>query len=84
VSKRDQNERDYPEWEELPDGGRRYWKVVKGKIKNTAHYIKVVDSDEAIVLFVQEIYDNEGRLIARHQKYPEDTGHQEIVNDGDD
>ena len=80
--KRERNERDYPNWESLPNGGRRYWKDVAGKVKNFARYVKIVDADEITIQFVQEIYDDTGQLIARHQKYPVDTGHQEVKPDG--
>jgi hypothetical protein len=82
VNKRERNERDYPYWEELPNGGRRYWKNVPGKVKNRARYVKIVDANEVTVSFVQEVYDDEGNLIARHQKYPDDTGHEEIEEGG--
>ena len=78
MSRRQQNERDYPFWEDLPDGGRRYWKEVPGKIKNRARYIKIVDADENTLSYVQEIYDDDGQLIEQHQKYPVDTGHQSL------
>ncbi len=83
MSTRERNERDYPNWEKLPDGGRRYWKDVPGRIRNRARYVKIVDANEVTVSFVQEIYDDSSELIARHQKYPVDTGHQEIKSDGD-
>ncbi len=78
MNKREQNERDYPNWEDLDYGGRRYWKDIPGKVKNRARYVKIVDAHENTIRFVQEIYDDTNRLIARHQKYPIDTGHEEI------
>ncbi|MFC1959735.1 hypothetical protein ACFLYO_03390 [Chloroflexota bacterium] len=45
-------------------------------IAGLARYIKVVDTNEMTILFVQEIYNGEGKLVAIHQKYPVDTGHQ--------
>lgn len=78
MDKRERNERDYPDWEDLPNGGRRYWKDIAGRVKNWARYVKIVDSEENTVSFVQEIYNDDGQLIGHHQKYPVDTGHQEI------
>ncbi len=36
----------------------------------------MVDAGEVTQSLLQEIYDKDGKLIARHQKYPVDTGHQ--------
>ncbi len=44
--------------------------------------IKVVDKDEQTIQLLQEIYNDSGKLIERHQKFPEDTGHQ-ILSDED-
>jgi len=33
--------------------------------------------EETIRLW-QEIYDDNGKLVERHQKYPADTGHQKL------
>jgi hypothetical protein len=38
--------------------------------------IKVVDADETTLELLQEIYDDNGTLIERHQKYPVDSGHE--------
>jgi hypothetical protein len=73
MANHEENERDYPHWEELPGGGWRYWKDVPGKIKNLLRYVKIVDANKVISSFVQEIYNDEGKSIARHQKYPVDT-----------
>jgi hypothetical protein len=78
MATREQNEQDYPYWEELPDGGRRYWVDKPGRTKGFARYVKIVDASEITQSFVQEVYDREGNLIERHQKYPLDTGHQTI------
>jgi hypothetical protein len=78
LATREQNERRYPTWGDLPDGGRRYYRIVKGAVQGYARYVKVVDTDEMTLSIVQEIYDNDDRLMAVHQKYPEDTGHQEV------
>jgi hypothetical protein len=31
MATRQQNEREYPNWDDLPNGGRRYWKDRKGR-----------------------------------------------------
>jgi hypothetical protein len=76
VATRSQNEHDFPNWQTLPDGGRRYWVDKPGRTWGFARYVKIVDSDEVTQSIVQEIYDDDGKLIERHQKYPVDTGHQ--------
>ena len=43
-----------------------------------ARYIKEVDATEHTVRFAQEIYDDAGRLIAVHEKFPGDLGHQQM------
>jgi hypothetical protein len=78
VATRQQNERRFPNWDELPDGGRRYYEIKLGKVAGYARYVKLVDVNEVTISIVQEIYDDAGRLIAIHQKYPIDTGHQDI------
>jgi hypothetical protein len=78
VATRSQNEHDFPNWEDLPNGGRRYWVDKAGRVQGFARYIKIVDADELTQAIVQEIYDENGPLTARHQKYPVDTGHQTI------
>lgn len=76
MSTRRQNEKDFGNWDELPDGGRRYWAERQGKVSGRQRMIKVVDADEKTLLVVQEIYDDQGELMERHQKYPVDTGHE--------
>ena len=78
MASRSQNEKEYRNWEALADGGRRYWRERKGKINGVQRFIKIVDAEETTLLVVQEIYDDDGHLIGRHQKYPVDTGHQVI------
>ena len=75
MANREQNERRFPQWENLPGGGRRYYRTIKGKIAGYARYVKVVDADEVTISFAQEIYDDDDRLIGTHQKYPVDAGH---------
>ncbi len=43
--------------------------------------IKIVDAAENTLSVIQEIVNDEGELIERHQKYPQDTGHQVIAKD---
>ena len=84
MANREQNERRFPRWDDLPDGGRRYCRVVRGRLQGYACYVKIVDAAEVTLRLVQEIYDDDGRLIGLHQKYPEDTGHQVIDVRGDE
>ena len=77
--KRAQNERKFAGWDEMPEGGRRYWFEVKGRSGWRARYVKEVDSDEGTVRFYQEVYDTDGRLREVHHKYPVDLGHQRLT-----
>ncbi len=83
MTSRLQNEKEYKNWEALSDGGRRYFRDRKGNIDGWQRFIKIVDADENTLSVVQEIYNDSGELIGRHQKYPVDTGHQ-IVGKGED
>ena len=76
--KRRSNERKFLSWEDLPDGGRRYWYDVPGRSGWMARYIKVVSSSEATVHFYQEIYKDQGKLVEVHEKYPDDKGHRPV------
>ena len=78
MANREQNERRFPQWDELPNGGRRYYRVIKGQTRGYARYVKEVDADEITVRLVQEIYDDSHKLIGQHQKYPQDTGHVDL------
>jgi len=49
MASREQNERKFKHWEELPDGGRRYVREFAGRAGGRARYIKDVDSNERIV-----------------------------------
>ncbi len=74
--KRRQNEKKFESWETLPDGGRRYFYKVDGKIYGwSARYVKEVNSSEETIRFYQEIYDFNGKLTEIHEKYPDDKGH---------
>ncbi|MCK5661314.1 MAG: hypothetical protein KAH86_08135 [Methanosarcinales archaeon] len=76
--KRRENEKKFGAHEELPDGARRYSYKVKGRLGWTARYVKEVDSTEQTVRFYQEIYDDTGKLIEIHEKYPVDKGHRKV------
>ena len=76
MTTRIQNERRFGHWEELPNGGRRYWLNVVGRQGLRARYLKAVDAKEKTTRFWQEIYDDHGKLVEVHQKYPVDKGHQ--------
>jgi hypothetical protein len=76
MATRQQNERTFPQWEELPGGDRRYLRQIPGRSGGFARYCKEVDAAENTVRFWQEIYDRNGKLLARHEKFPFDSGHQ--------
>ncbi len=78
IKKRNQNERKFGKWEELPEGGRRYWYEVSASSGYKARYIKEVDSEERTVRFYQEIYNEKGNLVELHLKFPVDVGHQRL------
>jgi hypothetical protein len=80
VGTREQNERKFSSWDILPTGGRRYWFDVLGKQGWKARYVKEVDADEVTVRFYQEIYDDTGKLVEIHYKYPVDQGHQKVTS----
>lgn len=75
---RGQNERKFPNWIDLPDGGRRYWLDVAGRRGWRARYVKEVDADEQTVSFYQEIYDDRDKLVEVHEKFPIDRGHRKL------
>jgi hypothetical protein len=77
-SKRRENERKFSTWEELPEGGRRYFYEVQGRDGWKARYVKEVDAAETTVRFYQEIYDERGNLVEVHEKYPVDRGHRKL------
>ena len=78
MSTREQNERKFAGWEALPTGGRRYWLEVLGRLGWRARYVKEVDPNEVTMRFYQEIYDERGKLVEVHQKFPVDQGHQKV------
>jgi hypothetical protein len=76
--KQRQNERKFGAWNELSDGGRRYFYEVQGRHDWSARYIKEVDASERTIKFYQEIYDDKGRLVEIHEKYPVNKGHTRV------
>lgn len=76
--KRRSNELKFGSWEELPEGGRRYFLEVQGRGGWKARYVKEVDGEEKTIRFYQEIYNEEGKLVEVHEKYPFDTGHKRV------
>ncbi len=76
MSARLQNEKKFGQWDELPEGGRRYWMDIQGRQGWRARYLKVVDAGETTLRFWQEIYDERGTLVEIHEKYPVDEGHR--------
>jgi hypothetical protein len=47
--------------------GRQGWR---------ARYLKEVDARERTLRFWQEVYDEHGKLVEIHEKYPVDQGHR--------
>lgn len=78
MSTQAQNEKKFGYWEELSGGGRRYRLDVRGRLGWLACYFKEVDANEMTVRFWQEIYDDAGRLMETHEKFPVDKGHKEV------
>lgn len=83
MATRKQNEQEFKLWEELADGGRRYWRDRPGRVHGFQRFVKVVDADENTLLIVQEIYNQANELVEQHQKFPEDTGHKVFEQDED-
>jgi hypothetical protein len=78
MSTRAQNEKKFQAWDKLPDGGRRYWLDVTGRLGWRARYLKEVDANENTLKFWQEVYDENGKLIEVHEKFPVDKGHNKV------
>ena len=81
TNKRTENEKKFRSWNELLDGGRRYFYEVRGKHGWRAQYVKV-DRSEQTIKFYQKIYDLKGNLVEIHEKFPEDNGHRK-AREGD-
>jgi hypothetical protein len=78
MSTRAQNEKKFGQWEELAGGGRCYRLEVAGRLGWLARYLKEVDRNETTLRFWQEIYDDAGKLVETHEKFPVDKGHQKV------
>jgi hypothetical protein len=78
MASRAQNEQKFKQWEELAGGGRRYLRDYVGRAGGRARYIKEVDAAERTIRFAQEIYDQAGRLVVVHEKFPVDLGHKQM------
>ena len=78
MSTRRQNEKQFGSWKELPGGKRIYVRKIAGRSGGAACYCKEVDAAENTIRFWQEVYDRNGKLVARHEKFPLDTGHQAV------
>ena len=68
MTTRGQNEKKFGQWEDLPNGGRRYWLDVIGRQGWKARYLKEVDKEEITVHFWQEIYHEQNHLVEMHEK----------------
>lgn len=78
INKRQENEKKFPNWEELSDSSRIYWFEIEGRIGWKARYIKTVNYEEVTLSFRQEIYNETGILVEVHEKYPVDKGHIKV------
>jgi len=54
------------------------WLDVAGRSGWRARYVKDVDVNEKTVRFLPEIYEDQGRLVEVHEKYPVDKGHRKL------
>jgi hypothetical protein len=77
------NERDWPNWKDLPNGRRRYWLRRQGTVFGYQVLFKEVIFNpetqlEETARMWQEIYDDADCLIETHEKYPTDTGHRKL------
>ena len=80
LHKRKNNEKRFENWKELSNGHRIYYYEIQGRQGWKARYVKEVDKNEKTVRFYQEIYNNDNKLIERHEKYPVDKGHHRMEN----
>lgn len=78
MATRAQNERKFDDWKGLEEGGRLYWLDIASRTGWLARYCKRVDASENTVRFWQEIYDESGRLVEIHEKFPVDKGHRRV------
>ena len=78
MSTREQNERKFQQWEDLPRGERRYWLDVASRSRWKVRYIKEVDANEVTIRFYQEVYNKIGESVEVHHKYSVDLGHRKV------
>ena len=78
MGSRSQNEKQFGQWDTRPNDGRCYRLEVAGHSGWFARYCKEVDSAENTLRFWQEIYDDKGKLVEIHEKFPVDKGHQKV------
>lgn len=81
MATRVQNEKRFRNWEDFPDGTRKYWTDRRGYSYGFQRMVKWVDDDENTLQVVQEIYNDNGVMIERHQKFPVDTGHEKLIDE---
>lgn len=62
----------------MPGGGRLCRRDVTGRLGWLARYCKEVDEAEVTLRFWQEMYDENGMLVERHEKFPVDKGHEKM------
>ncbi len=60
---------------------RRYSYEIEGRYGWTARYVKEVNELEETLRFYQEIFDNNGKLVEIHEKYPYDKGHKKVIEE---
>jgi len=78
MSRRQQNENKFGNWQNLPAGGRRYWYELAGRNGWKARYVKETDAADQTLRFYQEIFDSAGNLVEVHEKFPVDKGHRKV------
>jgi len=64
-------------------GKIKWWrqKILAGNRRKTraeARYVKEVNDIEETIKFYQEVYDNKGKLVEIHEKFPLDKGHRDV------
>jgi cell division FtsZ-interacting protein ZapD len=55
-----------------------YWLEVAGRNAWKARYLKEVDRQEMTIRFWQETYNERGKLVEIHEKFPVDLGHRKV------
>lgn len=78
MATRRQNEKKFPNWETLANGGRRYWYDSEREDGHIIRYVKIVDANEVTIRILQEVYDASGKLVSIPEKFPVDLGHRQV------